>query len=96
VPARTFSVKQSVKQRKSTYIDQEHVFFFREENVVVLHMNNTSEFQGLYDADAMVFYNLMFKRISYWKVSTISPPVLGYTPLILWSVYVSDINSVNS
>ena len=33
-----------------------------------------------------VFYNLMFKRISYWKVSTISPPVLGYTPLILWSV----------
>ena len=37
-----------------------------------------------------VFYNLMFKRISYWKVSTISPPVLGYTPLILWSVYVSE------
>jgi hypothetical protein len=37
-----------------------------------------------------VFYNLMFKRISYWKVSTISPPVLGYTPLILWSVDVSE------
>jgi hypothetical protein len=34
-------------EKEYTCIDQEHVFFFREENVVVLHMNTTSEFQGL-------------------------------------------------
>lgn len=65
MPARTFSVKQSVKQRKSTYIDQEHVFFFREENVVVLHMNNTSEFQGLLFITMPTLWSIGLAR-DYW------------------------------
>ena len=68
--------------------------------IIIIIRNKYVLFQYNYSMIKMmkrwVFYNLMFKRISYWKVSTISPPVLGYTPLILWSVDVSDINSVNS